>query len=326
MSVVFAIPLGVLKVVGWILLGVLALILVILAIVLFAPIHYKANGQFGSVLYAHARVSWLLRLIQADVDFRDKKLDISYRILWIRKQLNGKKTEPDPVRTVEKKEEPVKPEAGTNRPAVNANPNPVRRPMQVKPVAAEKDDGEPIPETFWDPKEEEKPEEEALKPTLQERIDNIKEKIRTSIQNLIVKLQDIWNNVETWKQKIEKWIQRFQSYPGKRELVQLMKKELLYIIRRIRPGKLEIDLEMGLDDPSKTGQILGIYAILTSIWGCKGYSLQLEPDFEKKILEGHVDLKGRIALYAIVFPAIRIYFNKRVQKLIKDIKTIKEDF
>ena len=83
-------------------------------------------------------------------------------------------------------------------------------------------------------------------------------------------------------------------------------------------------MRFGMESPATTGQIMGIYGIVTSVWGCKGYHLDVKPDFDNKVFEGTLDLKGRIALYVIVFAAIRVYFNKGIKKLIKDIKKIKE--
>ena len=92
LAVIGKILLIILKVLGWTVVGVLGLILLILLLVFFFPILYKveASGESQNKDYqARVRVHTLLRLVSADVQFRDKKLEGVLRIAWIRKQLFG---------------------------------------------------------------------------------------------------------------------------------------------------------------------------------------------------------------------------------------------
>ena len=96
LAVIGKILLIILKVLGWTVVGVLGLILLILLLVFFFPILYKveASGESQKKDYqARVRVHTLLRLVSADVQFRDKKLEGVLRIAWIRKQLFGDKKE-----------------------------------------------------------------------------------------------------------------------------------------------------------------------------------------------------------------------------------------
>ena len=104
LSIIGKILLILLKVVGWTLLGILGLILIVLLIVLFLPIHYEMEGEAGNGGEAfdanvHARIHLLLKLIKADVYFRDKTLSGQLKILWIKKNLIGKE-EPESGETV----------------------------------------------------------------------------------------------------------------------------------------------------------------------------------------------------------------------------------
>lgn len=102
-----------------------------------------------------------------------------------------------------------------------------------------------------------------------------------------------------------------------RELLLRVKKLLWHI----RPRKLDIRLRLGLDDPALTGEITGIicsfYPVYTS-------HLHLEPDFDKKVIDGDAHLKGHIQLIFVLIAAIRIYFDRDVRRLYRQIQKLRE--
>ena len=85
----------ILKIIGIILAAILGLILLIVCIVLFVPICYKAdlhgNGN-ARELTVHAKVSWLFGLIKAVFSLEHGKPDLYIRIAW--KKLGGSESEP----------------------------------------------------------------------------------------------------------------------------------------------------------------------------------------------------------------------------------------
>lgn len=81
------------KILGIILLALLALILVFFLILLFVPVRYQAEiWRDGKELKVKAQVSYLLRAVRASVFFEDRKLDFSVKLLWLTLfPQNGKK-------------------------------------------------------------------------------------------------------------------------------------------------------------------------------------------------------------------------------------------
>ena len=74
---------------------------------------------------------------------------------------------------------------------------------------------------------------------------------------------------------------------------------------------------MGLEDPASTGQIYGIYCAAMILHKNR---IRMVPDFDRKIMDGHVHIKGRIRLITLVYAAIKIILDKNIRYLIKILK------
>lgn len=156
LAIIGKILLILLKIIGWTVVGILGLILLILLIVLFLPVGYKveaagAKNAEGADAKAHVCVHLLLRLIQADIDFRDRKLDGWLRIAWIRKHLiGGEKEKKDPKPEEEATESLAEQIAGqepdgVEEAMVSGEPEP-KPPEKPEPAAETQPPEEPEPE------------------------------------------------------------------------------------------------------------------------------------------------------------------------------------
>ena len=95
-------------------------------------------------------------------------------------------------------------------------------------------------------------------------------------------------------------------------------KQLLW---HIRPRKLDIRLKLGLGDPASTGEALGMICAFYPLYTTH---LDLEPDFDNKVIESDLDLKGHIQLIFVLIAAVRVYFNKDIRRLYRQIQKLKE--
>ena len=98
-----------------------------------------------------------------------------------------------------------------------------------------------------------------------------------------------------------------------KELVRLIKKELKELIREITPVKYDINVRYGCEEPYMTGRILGVIAV---IYGITGVQFNITPEFEQKVLEGDIYMKGRVRIYRLLLIALRVYKNNRFRKLV----------
>ena len=97
------------------------------------------------------------------------------------------------------------------------------------------------------------------------------------------------------------------------------KKDLFLILRHVKPKKFNADILLGLGDPATTAQVLAAVNVADAFLD---YDIDLEPDFDNKVVEADVDIRGRIALWRVLLSAARVYFNKDIRKVYKRINRI----
>lgn len=93
-------------------------------------------------------------------------------------------------------------------------------------------------------------------------------------------------------------------------------REIGYIIKKIMPQSLRAMGVVGFADPSTTGKMAGVLAMLMPFYKD---AVQIEPDFEQQRIEGVVTLKGHIRLGIFIVAAVRLMLDKSVRRLIKQV-------
>lgn len=136
------------------------------------------------------------------------------------------------------------------------------------------------------------------------KLKNIFENIQYTIQNFCDKIKSISDTIEYYRDVVE-------GEPFQRSFA-LCKRELLQIVKSLKPDKFEASLIVGTDDPAATGEILAVCGMLYPILGPR---VNVAGDFEKKRLEGRVFLKGKLRFFTFIRAAVRVYFNKDIRKL-----------
>lgn len=109
--------------------------------------------------------------------------------------------------------------------------------------------------------------------------------------------------------KIKYWIGVLQEETTK-EALNLVKIQLMKLIKHIIPRKIRGNVTFGFEDPATTGQVLaGICAFYPLYYE----QINISPDFTQTIFVGDLDVKGRIYLWVLVKIGIRVYFDKNIQ-------------
>ena len=98
------------------------------------------------------------------------------------------------------------------------------------------------------------------------------------------------------------------------------KKQLIRILRMLRPRVFRMNLRIGMEDPAGTGQILAIYGIL---YPFVGNNISVDADFENQVIEGNLLIKGRVSAVVFLVAAFQLFINKNIRRLWKILK--KED-
>lgn len=105
-------------------------------------------------------------------------------------------------------------------------------------------------------------------------------------------------------------------------LLDLVMQDLGTILKELSPRKMKGEISFGLGDPFRTGEVL---AAVSALYPLYGGQVRINPDFEEKRFSGHLDGRGRLFLFRIVWIAAALWFNKNTKYVLKRYKKLKED-
>lgn len=310
--------LTILKILGIILLVLLGLLLVIVLSVLFVPVRYRLEGEKSSPGWSEAngkvRVSWLLHLIHLRIQYREKELDWECYLFgvplkkagaavreWKKKRRKKKIQEQKERRkkAVQKKNEPKKRTAAKKK--GQEKPLQIEEKTEIKTAERKQQEKEKVSDKlsrFWN------------------RCKKIVGSILEFPGKLKKKLTNIRLTFRGFCDKIKRWRTLWNEESTQAALHFLTEKGRK-LIRHVLPRKIRGSITFGCEDPALTGQILGAVAIAYPLYG-KGVAVY--PRFEEKILEGQLQMKGRIVAACLLWQAWKIYRNPDVRKTLKKIR------
>lgn len=293
----------ILKVIGIILLVVLALILTALLCVLFVPVKYRAVGSFDNTdIRAKAHASWLFHLFALHIEYADET-DGYIRLVFVKKGLFADSL-------------------GDNYEAFNDD---------VMDDAAKTETEDKVSENTGD--ESKIPAEES-EHVADDQIEN-ESTARThneyrsvTDENQHIKQQTKPTHKRTYKkphkkqfkdksEKIKNCIYKLKrEYSDERNKAAFLhlKKELFIILKRICPRRLKLTMVYSTGSPDTTGISLGVLACFpvgyTNRW-------RITPDFEseKPYAKGSFDIKGHVIVISILAATLRILFDKNCRRL-----------
>ncbi|MBP5159794.1 MAG: hypothetical protein ILP10_05785 [Lachnospiraceae bacterium] len=341
MSVVWSVLLVILKIIGFTLLGLIGLLLLLLLIVLFVPVRYKASASYHDEVKADARVNWLLRLVRVRFRLEGKENELKAHILCF-KILDGNKdtkkagdaaeTTDESAEKADESAEKAGEAAEKNTDNVDASEGTARESTELqvrhvderqdKPTVtkAEKEKIKAQKQRLKAEKKREKAERKRLKAEEKERKKGEKEE-KKAAGSLESKLDSLKKKFEDLRDKKDT-IMGYVNDPANRRALSTAWNGVKKFFKHILPRKVRGYVHFGLDDPATTGKILagaGMFYAKYGKW------LTIDPDFENKVIEGDLFLKGHIRLITLLVIALRVYFNKDVKYVIKEYKDIKEN-
>ncbi|MDO4614030.1 MAG: hypothetical protein Q4B15_00210 [Lachnospiraceae bacterium] len=101
-----------------------------------------------------------------------------------------------------------------------------------------------------------------------------------------------------------------------------LKRTLFLLLRHIGPKKAKGTVTFGLEDPSQTGMILAAASVFFPVYGNK---VTLSPNFEEQVLDGELEMKGRIRLGYLVYLGLRLILDREVRGSYHKFKKVKEE-
>lgn len=318
-----------LKIIGIILLVVLGLFLLLLALILFVPVRYHVNGEKYEKILGQADVTWLFHLIHAHVEFKDKKLSYFVRVAW-KRILKSDSEEDSKEEFIEEPniKEPAKEEF--NKKELNKEQLKKEQPKEEKTEISdfdyfqeEKRNAQPVKEDkVLKESEFTKEKEPAAKPkiTLKERIGRIKKKTEDFFTDAAKRKEKIEKQIDKLKKKVSIYY-RFLTNEVTEKTLRHIKKEIIFLIRHFLPRKVVGDIYLGFDDPATTGQVIGYIAALNAVLH---QPLLIRFNFEEKVLEGSLNIKGHIRAVHVLKSGISLILDRNLWKTIKRLKRLRK--
>lgn len=321
----------ILKVIGIILLVVLALILTALLCVLFVPVKYRAVGSFDNTdIRAKAHVSWLFHLFALHIEYADET-DGYIRLVFVKKGLfadseyeevdsdnedDEKTTEADSlVDNYEAFNDDVMDEAAKTETEDKVSENTADEfkipSEESEHVADEQTENESTAQTHNEQR------------TVNDENQHIKQQTKLTHQKTYKKRNKKPHKKSHKKQfkdkseKIKNCIYKLKrEYSDERNKAAFLhlKKELFIILKRICPRRFKLTMVYSTGSPDTTGISLGVLACFpvgyTNRW-------RITPDFEseKPYAKGSFDIKGHVIVISILAATLRILFDKNCRRL-----------
>ena len=297
--------LHVLAIIGIVLLCIIAFLLVVLLAVLFAPIRYrlyveKEDGWKKENIHIRADISWLAGIIRVKARFFEPQiLKVKVLFFTVFDLFKEKKEKRQSKKTLKRQKTDQKTEKST----VNEKP-------KVQNSAAEKVPPEEKAPAQDAEEETAGTEETGKSPSLQERL----EKIRYTICSIYDKIKATKETAGYYKELLQS--EEFKS------CLSFVTGKTGKLLRHILPKRVRGYLLFGTGQPDQTGYILGMISIIR---GMRGYDkFHIEADFERQIVEGKIQCKGRIRLATVGILALQIYQKKELKELISKWKREEE--
>lgn len=317
----------ILKIIGILLLVILGLILLLVSSVLFVPITYKVRAERkDGVIQVRAVAGWMFRLLSVHYRLHTSQEPMQLlqgRILGIPvwKPLEPKKEKPKKTekKSKEKQSKPKQMEAKQleQKAEVKSSDKAKERlKKDLTPGTAVATVPQPEPEVSrqeqpQDKKAQTKPPRQSILKKLLYAIRRIYGKITAigrGLFSLVVKLlhmpekasetigtlTDFWNLEENVKARESIW------------------RELKFLWKHSRPRKADLTLHFGFEDPSWTGQCMGVLSIL-NVW--YPGRIFLKPEFEQEIFEGTLYIKGHMMLAVPLLSIFRLWRDENVMKM-----------
>lgn len=312
----------ILKIIGIIIAAILGILVLLVCIVLFVPFRYRieasSNGTADSIR-ADIKCTWLMHLVRFSASYREKKLNWNLRVAF--KKMSGE--EEAAADETEKFEEGVESNETEQKEAVKTEEETDGRSHEEYAGIQEeiKEESRLPARTEAEHKEaEEDTEKEKAGGAEKGRIfKKICEKCRKAFDKIKCTIQRFCDRIKALSEKKEK-ISTFIMDETHKTAFFKVRKEAFRLLGRLKPKTVRAKVHYGFEDPSRTGQVL---AGLSILYPFMGKQTEIVPDFEQKILEGTLFIKGKVRVLYFAALLWNLFWCREVRTTYKHVKSFK---
>ena len=299
----------ILRILGICLLGIIGFLLLLLCILLFVPVRYELRAEFPGEIRGskvNFRLTWLLHLLSAKARYEEQELTWRVRVAW-------KKFAKAEMPVGETEEEPDIEKAADAKQALDEKEkSDIKEMSDIKGISEDSSKKRTERENQENGKKEKKP---SVYERLKQKIITIWRKIKYTFVKICGKIKGIAKNISDTKDAI----QIFLNDEVHRSAFRKVKKELIWMKRLLKPNIFRVRLNYGFEDPCLTGQVLGL---LGMVYPFVGDNMEIEPDFEQKVLQGDIHIKGRIRMIHLAVFGVKLFIHKETRKTIMEIRNM----
>ena len=288
--------LQILAVIGIVLLVLLALLILTVLAVLFVPIRYRASGEKeADRIEGVAAVSFLYPFLSFKWQRAGNENRWALRLLGIklkssRKADKGKVAEPEKTDKgkAEETAQAAKPEKA------------------AEPVKEEKQPATPSVQNAEAEDAARQAEETGTQKTDR---GSSEKKARFTISGLCDKMEKIRDNVEYYKERL--------TAEENRLFLKRTKERIFAVLKSIKPKVLTARVVCGTGSPDTTGYVCAVYGMLYPVIEDR---ISFTADFENKVLDGELSVKGKVRVVTLVRHGIKILLDKQLKLFLKEMK------
>lgn len=288
--------LQILAVIGIVLLVLLALLILTVLAVLFVPIRYRASGEKeADRIEGVAAVSFLYPFLSFKWQRAGNENRWALRLLGIklkssRKADKGKVAEPEKTDKgkAEETAQAAKPEKA------------------AEPVKEEK---QPATLSVQNAEAEDAARQAEETGTQKTDRGSSEKKARFTISGLCDKMEKIRDNVEYYKERL--------TAEENRLFLKRTKERIFAVLKSIKPKVLTARVVCGTGSPDTTGYVCAVYGMLYPVIEDR---ISFTADFENKVLDGELSVKGKVRVATLVRHGIKILLDKQLKVFLKEMK------
>ena len=288
--------LQILAVIGIVLLVLLALLILTVLAVLFVPIRYRASGEKeADRIEGVAAVSFLYPFLSFKWQRAGNENRWALRLLGIklkssRKADKGKVAEPEKTDKgkAEETAQAAKPEKA------------------AEPVKEEK---QPATPSVQNAEAEDAARQAEETGTQETNRTSSEKKARFTISGLCDKMENIRDNIEYYKERL--------TAEENRLFLKRTKERIFAVLKSIKPKVLTARVVCGTGSPDTTGYVCAVYGMLYPVIEDR---ISFTADFENKVLDGELSVKGKVRVVTLVHHGIKILLDKQLKVFLKEMK------
>ena len=141
-----------------------------------------------------------------------------------------------------------------------------------------------------------------------EKIKEIIEKVKCTFRNICDTIKKVKSEVDFYKALWER--------PECKPAIKNLFGQIWYLMKKIKPSKIEGDVILGTGDPATTGQMIGAIA---AVYGFFPEKLHIQPDFEEQRYEGQIHAKGKLRLIHVVVISVKLIADRNFRYVVKKV-------